>query len=103
MKLAFLATVAIAQTSGPQCLLDSDCASQVDVASTVCCARLAYQTQEASAVERTCVSISLLQDAASSGNAYVYQGVTTTSAYCDSASALTVALVSLTAMFLNLN
>lgn len=60
-----------AQLATPQCKLDSECAS-LGIGSNFCCAYIAFEANGATAEERTCLSLSLLADAASSGTAFVY-------------------------------
>jgi len=81
-----------------ECRMDSECRAQSSLPD-ICCAQLIYQSNGVEVRERTCLAKSTMQDAK---GAYQIDGVTTTRAYCDQATYLTIAAgtVAVTTLFL---
>ncbi len=70
MKFAPAFTLITVAVNAAYCVTDQDCASiaKEAVTTSVCCARIVYEKKGAQAVDRTCVSLSLL----TKGGDFVY-------------------------------
>ena len=87
-SLCLLASIVQAVDLGynSECQMDSECRSQSDLPD-ICCALLLYETSTVTVKKRECLPRS---DIDNSGGKYSFKGVTTTDAYCDQASMLTI-------------